>query len=386
MEELLADLGVWRRQGVLRLQELRLPALGRAAELIGLAASSAEAAQPAVLTELLRSALERVAGSVSGRAALVLLGLDPNTFDLAPHLLREDAAEIYGVSPERFRREPQQQVLRVVANCLLELCIAHRARQARLAMERRHPADTRLAVHWLERFEAYFRIWAPVYGLGADLTAYRETLLDESRPWDRDPDPAVDGDSAYSQEMQAAGSATFALLHHAHALAAEKQFISRFGGLWLLSSAESEAEARDTLAASKTWLPTNERDESWLRTALEESGGEINGVLAKLQGDAIGLATHDEWQEWAGGCGCSWSPDLHDPVVEYFPTSRYHREIDPECLVHRTIEACGNFCALIEHEWLKVADWYQIGQDLAPTTQGSQNHGPSAVQPTTPTN
>lgn len=353
-EQLADELETWRRRGVLRLGSVQLPALGRAALAVGLATSSSDAAQPAVLKELVRTAISPIAGSVSGRCALVLLGLDPNTFDLAPHLLREDAAEIYGVRVERFRREPQRQVLLVVANAVLDVATAHRARLTRQAMEQRHPAETRLAVQWLERFEAYFRIWTPVYGLGADLAAYRSTLLEPDRQWDREGGDAVE----YTQEMQAAGYATSALFHLACVLDTERRFIVRFGGLWLLSSPEAEAEARDALHAVVHQTDANERDQSWLRVALDDARREMHPFLSRLQEDRIGKAAHQDWRQWLNQCGCAWEEASHDPTVEYFATGRYHPGIRPACPVHQVIEAANRYCTIIEHEWLKVADWY----------------------------
>jgi hypothetical protein len=354
--DLVRDLETWRSKGVLRLRKLVLPALRRATIASGHAETAAQAAEPAVLTDLVRQSLSTISGSVSGRCAVVLLGLDPDTFDLAPNLLREDAAEIYGVSWERFRREPQRAVLEVVADRILEQCFAHQARLARLALERRHPADTRLAVHWLERFEAYFRIWTPVYALGADLTAYRATLLEQDRPWDR----VSAAGELYTQQMQAAGYGTSALYHLACALDAEQQFLVRHGGLWLLSSPEAETNARDALHTIQQSTSTNERDHSWLRVTMEDSGREMHRFLSQLQEDRVGMSTHDEWQEWLSDCNCAWDNANHDPSVEYFPTSRYHPGIKPGCLVHQTIEAANRFCATIEQEWIKVADWYSI--------------------------
>ena len=324
----------------------------------GVASTTQEAAEAPVLKALVRSALEPISGSMSGRCAVVLLGLDPNTFDLAPSILREDAADIYGVSLERFRRDPQEAVLKIVAEAILQQCVLHRARLAKLAMEQRHPADTRLAIHWLERFEAYFRIWTPVYALGADLTAYRETLLE---PGDVESDSDESLVLGYDdQEVQAAGYGTYALFHHVQALVAEERFISRFGGLWLLGSPSAEAEVRDALAASKRSLPMDERDHSWLRITFNAGSGEMHSFLEALRDDRIGMATHDDWQEWLQSCTCRWTAATHDTAVEYFPTARYHPGIDPQCLVHQTVEACGRFCALIEQEWMKVADWYGL--------------------------
>ena len=366
--DLTADLEMWRRHGVLRLKNLRLPALGRAALAAGLATTSIEASQPAVLIELVRCGLATIAGSLSGRCALVLLGLDPNTFDLAPHLLREDAAEIYGVSLERFRRQPQLQVLTAVADTILELCVAHRARVNRLAMERRHPADSRLAIHWLERFEIYFAIWSPLYGMAADITAYRETLLDREHPWDRAAGTGGHDDAGYSQEAQAAGYSDFGLFHLASALAAEQKFVTRFGGLWLLSSAQAEVEARNALYLVRQRGPMNERDHSWLRELIEQTHGEVHSFLGRLRADRIGQATIVEWNDWLSACSCNWQGDEYDASVEYHPTARYVPGIRPDCTVHQVVESCSAFCGLIEHEWLKVADFYKTPPNLQQTT------------------
>ncbi|MGH8995301.1 MAG: hypothetical protein ACRDYB_04610 [Acidimicrobiales bacterium] len=244
---LVEDLETWRGVGVLNLRRLRLPALTQAALAAGLADEVEGAAEPAVLQELVRSGLGRIAGSASGRCATVLLGLDPDTFDLAPHLLREEAADIYGVSVERFRRDPQTKVLTIVANEILGLCHAHRARHERLAMERRHPADSRLAVKWLERFEAYFTMWTPAYGLGADLTAYRSTLLDPNRPYDRQRSTEDDHDPGYSQERQARGYGTYALFQLASLASAKHRWVAGFGRmsrlLWVFGDGPTAVQA-----------------------------------------------------------------------------------------------------------------------------------------------
>jgi len=361
-EALVEDLESWRREGRLRLRHLRLPALSQAALAAGLADDLQDAAEPAVLQDLVRSAIAAVAGSLSGRCATVLLGLDPNTFDLAPNLLREDAAEIYGLSLERFRRDPQVRVLTVVATQILETCYAHRARLERLALERRHPADSRLAVKWLERFEAYFSIWTPVYGLGADLTAYRRTLLDPDRPWDRASGTNGPDDPGYSQEIQAAGCGTAALFYYVAMQRAVQHWMIRYGGLWLLSSPEAEVAARNAIASISLASEMNDRDDSWLRLTLEAADGELHRFLLLLAEDRIGCATHDEWQAWLATCQCSWKASDEATEAEYFPTGRYQPGIRADCLVHRTVEACNQYCTIIEGEWLKVADWYHLGE------------------------
>ena len=354
--DLALDLGKWRASGVLKLRQLTLPALSQAAMAAGFAENSKEATQPPVVIDLVRRALSTVAGSVTGRTATVLLGLDPNTFDLAPHLLREEAAEIYGVSRERFRREPQTAVLETVADLILELCFAHRARLARLSLEQRQPADTRLAIHWLERFEAYFRIWTPVYALGADLTAYRETLIQSDQQWEHLIEKR--GEPQYTRKMQADGYAQFALFHFAAVLSARQHFMVRYGGLWLLSSATAEVNARDALQGLISPTAMNERDHSWLQIQFNQAAGEMHDFIIKLKAVRVGTATLQEWADWVDLCNCRWAPRNVDPTVEYFPSARYNAEIDSDCLVHQTVESANRFCTIIENEWLKIADWY----------------------------
>lgn len=358
-DELVADLEAWRRAGVLRLRTLSLAALGRAAIAAGFADTSAAARHAAVYTELVRTALAPVAGSASARTALVLLGLDPDTFDLAPHVLREEAAGVYGLSIERFRREPQRRVLGIVAFKILELCNAHQARLGRLDLERRHPVDSRLAIKWLERFEAYFSLWTPMYALGADLTAYRSTLLDSERPWDRPPGTQGFDDPGYTQENQADGYGLMALHYYSAVQVAKQRWLTQFGGLWLLSSAQAEAEVRDALATVELVSPMNDRDNSWLRISLHSADGELHHFLNTLDRDPIGRSTRTEWLQWLTRCSCRWSPSDERSDMEYFPTGRYFAGINETCLLHRVVEGCNRFCTLIEWEWMQIADWYK---------------------------
>lgn len=95
-------------------------------------------------------------------------------------------------------------------------------------MEQRHPADSRLAVQWVERFEAYYRIWTPAYALGANLEAAIKTRRDEPAdhlPWD--PNSA----EPYDPEDQADGYGRYALYAYAQFQLEVKKFMTRHGGL-----------------------------------------------------------------------------------------------------------------------------------------------------------
>ena len=95
------------------------------------------------------------------------------------------------------------------------------------------------------------------------------------------PNASADGDddAGYSQEERASGDANFALFHLAAALAAEQQFVARLGGLWLLSSAQAEAAARDALQLVRQTGPMNELDHSWLRGLVSSTNGKIHEFL-----------------------------------------------------------------------------------------------------------
>jgi hypothetical protein len=94
---------------------------------------------------------------------------------------------LYQMQPETFRKEPEQLHIGQVAEQVLKLCHEQRLRLERVKLERRHPADSRLAIQWLDRFEAYYRIWTPVLRLGEDLQAAIVTSREpetEHPPWD----------------------------------------------------------------------------------------------------------------------------------------------------------------------------------------------------------
>jgi hypothetical protein len=116
--------------------------------------------------------------------------------------------------------------------------------EPRLHMEHRHPADSRLAVQWVERFEAYYRIWTPAYALAANLEAAVKTRRDEPAehlPWD--PDSA----EPYDPLDQADGYGRYALYAYAQFQLEVKKFMTRHGGLWLLSDVDVEQQVADAV-------------------------------------------------------------------------------------------------------------------------------------------
>jgi hypothetical protein len=49
---------------------------------------------------------------------------------------------------------------------------------------------------------------------------------------------------------------------------------------------------------------------------------------------------------------------------DYFPTSENQEDISAECAVHQVIAACGRYCELVDHDWAKIADWYQLDEQI----------------------
>ncbi|MDT3398461.1 hypothetical protein RKE29_17710 [Streptomyces sp. B1866] len=97
-----------RREGLVRLRELALPLLRRAA---ASAPGAATDSWPVEVEHLLRTAVARLGGGDLQRAAELTLGLPPGMRDRAAADRRKLAAEVYGVSVERFRKFQEDMVL-----------------------------------------------------------------------------------------------------------------------------------------------------------------------------------------------------------------------------------------------------------------------------------
>ena len=311
----------------------------------------------------LRRAVEELGGGPYGESAGLLFGLTQGTRAHSSRVRREEAAAVVDKVADTFRKRYEPAMIEEIADQLISLTSKQSARNAWSEMEQRHPADSRLAVQWVERFESYYRLWTPIYALGADLTAARSTLLEVDRPYDETPE-AEDADSkAYTQEDQAAGYATFALFRYASFLTELQRFMIRHGGLWLFATPEAEVAIRDAIYRVGWHVtPFNERDESWLRQLFhQDSHGEMHPFLSSLVESSIGRATLEEWLQWIGSCECVWEIGVEG--TDYFPTSERHTGIRADCQLHQSISACNTYCRTIDSEWLAIADWYGIPVD-----------------------
>ncbi len=364
---LVDELRLLRLKGIVELRRLALPALAQASVASGRADPGRSVPAPAI-EALLREAVGDMEGGRWGEAAALVLGLAPGTRGDSPAQLRQDAAERFGVSLSRWRNHWERRVIEQIADLMLGLCHAHQMHLAHLALERRTPAASRLAVAWVERFGAYYSIWTPIYALGADLIAYRSTLLEEDRPYDREPTDEEPG--GYSQEMQATGYGTSALFHLAAYLNGVERFITTHGGLWLLSDQQAETEAADAIARIRLATPLNERDDSYLRIVYAESGGEHHRFRSRGATDSVLADLHAEWQAFLALCECTWTPG--EPEHGYFPTHRTHPGIDSGCQTHAIAAAANDYCLIIDHDWDRIADWYHLDRKRRPSVSPEQ--------------
>ncbi|SDG79148.1 hypothetical protein SAMN05421505_10837 [Sinosporangium album] len=118
--DLIAELRIVRERGLLRLRQAPLPSLTACAERLGL--PTAGGLLPTSITTMLhRVVAELGEGTLAGATALTL-GVAPGTRDMAAQDRRRKAADVYGVSVERFRKHHERLILEHVADKILDLC------------------------------------------------------------------------------------------------------------------------------------------------------------------------------------------------------------------------------------------------------------------------
>ncbi len=337
-EDLVVDLKLLREKGLIRLRTLHLPVLQQAALACG--ESEREQHDPPAIESMLRRAVDQLGGEM-GEACGYLFGLVAGTRGWKPKDLRERAASLYNQQPETFRKEPEQLHIGQVAEAILKLCHEQRLRQERVNLERRHPADSRLAIQWLDRFEAYYRIWTPASRLGDDLKAAIATRREPDLghpPWGAE---STDEDWK-GPEDQARGYVRNALYAYAWYLLELRGFMTRHGGLWIFSDAETEQEIADCVYKISWYTTFNTEGDSWLRRLLAQSQFEEElSFVQLLAATPIGPSVHEDWQEFVASCRC---PEEDHPRAD--------------CRVHALVTACERYCQLIDAEWYKIADWY----------------------------
>lgn len=134
VDELVADLRVLRERGLVRLRHTDLTVLRLvAAQLSGsswaLGSSTAGSEPTGQLTveAVLRAAVESLGGGELASAAMATFGLDRGARDRSAADRRRRAAQVYGVSVERFRKHHERIVMEQIAEEMLMLLTQSRA-------------------------------------------------------------------------------------------------------------------------------------------------------------------------------------------------------------------------------------------------------------------
>jgi hypothetical protein len=117
---LVEDLNRLRQTGLVRLRQVHLPALARAAEIQGV--TDDRPPGPAGLESLVRCAVGELGGGRLAEAAEYTFGLIQGTRDWPAQDRRRKAAEVYRVGVDRFRKHYEQLVVRETAEAVLKLC------------------------------------------------------------------------------------------------------------------------------------------------------------------------------------------------------------------------------------------------------------------------
>ncbi|MFD0417157.1 hypothetical protein [Streptomyces sp. NPDC127108] len=115
----LAEVRRVRRAGLLRLRELETPELIRIAR--ELPSASPSSTDSGAVERLLRTAVSAVGGGSLQEAAEFTLGLAQGTRDWPASSRRRRAAQVYGVSVERFRKHHELMVLGQVAERIVDI-------------------------------------------------------------------------------------------------------------------------------------------------------------------------------------------------------------------------------------------------------------------------
>ena len=358
-EELVGELKLIRRKGITSLRNLELPALERAVRAAGMAEFSGESVTAPMTEEMLRVGLATLDGGLAGSAMSIAFGLTAGYRDASPSDLRKAAAQEMNLSVNHFRNVREPQFIGMLAEEILRIVHRNHLRLTALAMERRTPVATRLAISWLDRFEAMYRVWTPVSALGGDLSAYRSTLLEDPSVW-QEAESADGANDGYSNEVQARGHMRSALASYCRFQLALQRFVIERGGLWLLSDSQAELELADSVYRIGWHCPTNDQDDSYLRIAYgERCRGEAHNFFKLIPVDDVLRQTQIEWFEWGESCECTW--EVGTTVGgERFATHRHHADIDPKCWLHAVVCACSDFMALLDDDWARIADWYRI--------------------------
>ncbi|MEV8389829.1 MULTISPECIES: macro domain-containing protein [unclassified Streptomyces] len=255
---ILEEIKTVRRGGIVRLRRLEVPSLARIAFALAPAddrrAEVPARSQSQSVEWLLRLAVSRLGGGTLQEAAEYTLGLTPGTRDWPGADRRRRAAELYGVSIERFRKEQEAVVLDQVAEQVGSL--------ARTALAERDPAAG---------------------------DAAHDDPADLSDPADP-ADPAVSARTHRLLSVRAQGRTVPVTLH--------------------VHPVDLLRDVDVVVSPVNTFLALPEAYKSSVAASLRRAGA-LRGLTGELLGDPI----HEELRDWATARGTSGRPVLPGTVA-----------------------------------------------------------------------
>lgn len=293
---------------------------------------------------VLRDACIQIDGMQHGAVA-TLLAITPISGGTNITERRRQAAEILVISVDRVRKHHEAKLITRLAD---ELIIADRTFQVRRQQQNETPlaSESRLHVNWLERHEAYRRIWSPVSGLHSDLLVLLGYLRTNRQAGTTLPETSTKSPVPWSD---IADRGLSLLWRRAQFSQAVDDFVADFGGLWLLSDPQQETKAAEAIYQLGNNGPFGEADDSWLRLQLASAErGELDSFIDLIYSEQLGKDLLEAFLRWADACHCS---------LEEEATPK------PSCSVHAWLTACQQYIELIDEDWDKVADWYRTGRE-----------------------
>ncbi|MDQ6804425.1 MAG: hypothetical protein M3065_05565 [Actinomycetota bacterium] len=263
-----------------------------------------------------------------GGAVLALLGLATGYHSAPPHRRREGAANLLGYEVgTAFKTRPgvrshAQNAAYAVADKLLEHDIAARAAaSASLAAGQRHELSA-LTIDLLRRYEAYYSMYTPLSSLRADLAAALELRRDGEDEMNRTEDFIASSLFAYTEF-----------------LAAKRDFMDRYKGVWVFAQADIEQGVADAIKFIEHFCGLRYREESLLRLERAEHH-EFHSFTTQLEAGSEGRQALARWRERILECGC-------DPG-----------QPDGGCHIHKLMRACGYYMLVLDTDWYRMVPWH----------------------------
>lgn len=180
-----------------------------------------------------------------------------------------------------------------------------------------------MRVEWLSRFERYYKMWTPIFGIRHGL----ELALESNRRGE--PDAA----DVYVR---------MSLYNHAFFLTQLDDFILQHGGLWILPDTRTEDAIADSTWFLRDPMPLSKIDESMLRLKFAANPELVLFTHASyVDGDLQPIL--EKWREWVLSCRC-----------------KRPKRPRAGCKVHATILWAAFYMDTLDAQWDFLADWHDL--------------------------